>query len=276
VVASLQDPDPRVSGRGFDALRAAGLEVREGLLEEEARRLNEAYLTQRREGRPFVTAKLAATLDGRLAARTGASRWITGEEARRRAHELRAAHDAVLVGIGTVLADDPRLTPRTGMALEGPPRLRVVVDSRLRIPLDGQLARSSGEAPVLVYTGAGSAARGRSALEGAGLEVIEVPTAERGLDLQAVLEDLGRRDLLSVLAEGGGGLVGGLLARGLVDKVAWFVAPLILGDAEAVPAVAGLAPDSPREGIRLGRLETEVVGGDFLIVGYPDRAGEEV
>jgi diaminohydroxyphosphoribosylaminopyrimidine deaminase/5-amino-6-(5-phosphoribosylamino)uracil reductase len=276
VVASLEDPDPRVSGRGFAALRGAGIEVQEGLLEEEARRLNEAYLTQRREGRPFVTAKLAATLDGRLAARTRASRWITGEEARRRAHELRAAHDAVLVGIGTVIADDPRLTPRTGAPIEGPPRLRVIADSGLRLPAEGRLARSARESPVVVYTGPGGGARRRAALEEAGLEVVELPLAPGGIDLRALLEDLARREIVSVLAEGGGRLVGGLLARGLVDKVAWFVAPLILGDAEAVPAVAGLAPSSPREGIRLVRTETETVGEDLLLVGYPVRGAEEV
>lgn len=275
VVASLRDPDPRVDGRGFESLRAAGLEVREGLLEEEALRLNEAYLTHRRLGRPFVTAKLAATLDGRLAARGGASRWITGEAARQRAHCLRAEHDAVLVGIGTALADDPRLTPRTGKPLEGPPRLRVVADSLLRLPPESRLVRSTAESPVLVYAAPGAEAGRREALENAGVEVREVQGGPHGLDLARLLRDLGERGILALLAEGGGRLLGGLFARGLVDKVAWFLAPLILGDEKAVPAVAGLRPASPAEGIRLALEGTEEIDGDLLIVGYPVRGRKE-
>jgi len=252
-VISILDPDPRTAGEGLARLLEAGIEVQTGVEEKAARRLNEFYLHHRQTGLPFVTAKFAAGLDGRIATRTGDSRWITGEEARAHAHRLRHVHDAILVGSETVLRDDPELTARFEGARQP---VRVVLDRRLRTPATARLA-SRG---TLIFTSPGSTG---AELEERGVELIRIGTEPR-----SVLEELGRRGLLSVLVEGGAATLGAFFDAGAVQKVRAYVAPLIIGGAEAKPAIGGLGPARLSEALRLGDVEVERLGPDILVSGY--------
>src|SRR5256884_7619444 len=222
VVAPIEDPNPKVSGRGFAHLREAGIEVSAGLLADEATQLNEAYIHFMRTGRPFVHLKLAVSLDGKIATRTGDSRWIAGEEARARAHELRHQYDAILVGSGTVLADDPLLTDRSGRPRRRP-LLRVILDDRLRLPNDYQLSQTAREQPVLLFTS--SDAEPSSELKELGVEMVRIEGGAR--NLLAMMNELAAREIQSVLAEGGGSLAGALRDTGLIGKATFFIEPVI-------------------------------------------------
>src|SRR5918911_970275 len=226
VVAPIEDPNPEVSGKGFAHLRAVGVEVNRGLLAHEAEQLNEKYLHFMRTNRPFVHLKLACSLDGRIATRTGESRWITGEEARARVHRLRHEYDAILVGAGTVLADDPLLTDRSGLQRRRP-LVRVVLDTSLRLLPETHLAQTAHEIPVQVFTSAHAEASKIAALESRGVEVILDESG--GRNLHAVLKALGQRSVQSVLIEGGSNVAGAFLDAGLVNKVTFFIAPMIIG-----------------------------------------------
>src|SRR5688572_20998755 len=197
VVAPIEDPNPKVSGKGFEHLRAAGVDVSFGLLEREAALLNEKYLHFMRTGRPFVHLKLAASLDGKIATRTGDSRWITGVESRARVHELRHEYDAIMIGAGTAFADNPLLTDRSGKKRRRP-LVRVLLDESLTLSADSQLAKSTTESPVLVYAGASVQSKCK-VLESAGVEVVQ--DAAKSRDLHAILGELGQRSLQSVLVE---------------------------------------------------------------------------
>ncbi|HYY98999.1 MAG TPA: bifunctional diaminohydroxyphosphoribosylaminopyrimidine deaminase/5-amino-6-(5-phosphoribosylamino)uracil reductase RibD, partial [Pyrinomonadaceae bacterium] len=199
VVSSIEDPNPLVSGRGFKALREAGVEVTTGVLAREASRLNEKYVHALRAGRPFVHLKLACSLDGRIATRTGNARWISSPESRERAHAMRHEMDAILVGAGTATVDDPLLTDRSGGARRRP-LLRVVLDERLQLGTDSQLARTARESPVVVFTSEGADDARRSALEECGVEILRV--AGGGRDLARVLAELNRREIRGLLVEG--------------------------------------------------------------------------
>jgi diaminohydroxyphosphoribosylaminopyrimidine deaminase/5-amino-6-(5-phosphoribosylamino)uracil reductase len=227
VVVALRDPDPRVDGVGLQRLRDAGIAVEVGLLEEEARRVNAGFVKRLAHGLPMVTLKLATTLDGRIATRTGDSQWITGPEARRMAHALRGCHDAVMAGSGTLLADDPELTCRLpGYAAI--PTVRVIADARLRTPPDARLF--SSEAPAWIATRPGQDPTARAALEGRGASLIEVPPAPGGgLEPEALLRALAARGITRLMVEGGAALAASLLRAGLVDRLAWFVAPSLIG-----------------------------------------------
>ena len=259
VVAATVDPNPQVSGEGFRRLKAAGVEVTVGVLEREARAVNDAFSRWIRTGRPLTTLKAAVSADGMLApaAATRTKRepvWITGTEARAEVQRLRQGSDAVLTGIGTVLQDDPLLTDRSGIV--GPsglvrrrPLLRVVLDSRLRTPLDSQLVKTA-QGDVLVFCGAAADASKVAALEAAGVEVVRVEGANGWLDLNVVLGVLGERKILSVLLECGSELNGAFLAHGLVDKAVLFSSPVTLG-ADAVPFAAGFgAPELVEQAMR--------------------------
>ncbi|PYT05075.1 MAG: bifunctional diaminohydroxyphosphoribosylaminopyrimidine deaminase/5-amino-6-(5-phosphoribosylamino)uracil reductase RibD, partial [Acidobacteria bacterium] len=235
VVAPHEDPNPLVSGRGFARLREAGVAVTVGVLAREAARLNEKYIHALRSGRPFVHLKLAVSLDGRIATRTGHARWISSEESRARAHRLRHEYDAILVGSGTATTDDPLLTDRSGLARRRP-LLRVVLDEHLRLNPESNLARTAREAPVLVFASDDVDAQKVAALEGCGVEVLR--TASGGRDLAAVLEELNRRDVQGLLVEGGASIAGAFLRAGLVNKASFFIAPIILGG-DALGAVGG-------------------------------------
>jgi diaminohydroxyphosphoribosylaminopyrimidine deaminase / 5-amino-6-(5-phosphoribosylamino)uracil reductase len=268
VVASMRDPDPRVDGRGIRALVAAGVKVRVGTLRTDAERLNEAFVKFRRTRRPFVTLKAGMSLDGKIATRGGESRWITSRASRAAARRLRGAHEAVVVGVGTVLADDPalsgpRASGRDGFARPGGPA-RVVLDSRLRTPAGARLLRAAG-GPVLLLAGRGAPAARRRRLERAGALVVEIATREGRVDLGAAIRELGRRGLATVLIEGGGEVLGAALDAGIGDRVALFVAPRLLGGREARPAFGGGGVARLSDAARLEDARPRRIGTDWMI-----------
>lgn len=260
-VVALRDPDPRVDGRGLARLRAAGVEVVEGVRADEAERLQEGFLRRVREGRPMVTLKLATSLDGRIATATGESRWITGAEARRAVHAMRARHDAVLVGAGTARSDDPALTVRD-LGLDWQP-VRVILSRRLSLPAGGRLAASLSEAPLWLCHGPDAPEAARARWRELGARLIEVPLARGELDVAAALAALGEAGLTRVFCEGGGTLAASLLSAGLVDRLALFSAGLALG-AEGLPAVGALGLARLAEAPRFALEEQRAVGGDTL------------
>lgn len=256
-----QDPNPLVAGQGIETLRQAGVEVHVGLLESRAREVNAPFLTWITRGRPFVLLKMAVTLDGRVADREGRSRWVSSEVSRREVHRLRSWFDAVMVGAGTVVRDDPLLLP--AMVRPRSRLLRIVADLDGRTPLEARLLGSTDQGPVAIALAAGmpraQAYRDRDA------EVLEVPATTEGLDLQALLQELGRREVTSLLVEGGPTLARGLLAAGLVDRVWLFVAPRLLGDPQAPAWVADLGLRDLRSGLPFEVLRTRRTGPDVCI-----------
>jgi len=268
-VIALRDPDPRVNGEGIRRLEAAGIAVTEGVAEQEALFLNAGFVSRIVAGRPLVTLKLAATLDGRIAAASGESRWVTGARARERAQLLRAQHDAVLVGAATAEADDPALTVRLpGMVPETRPGpVRIVADGRLRLPLTSVLVATARATPTWVLTRPGNDRARIGALAEAGCTVIEVAADPRTgqPDLAEGLRALGSRGITRLLVEGGGVLAAALLGAGLVDRLAWFAAPAVLG-ADGVAAVGGLGLSGLAAMPRFRRLAAEAAGDDLLIM----------
>jgi diaminohydroxyphosphoribosylaminopyrimidine deaminase/5-amino-6-(5-phosphoribosylamino)uracil reductase len=266
VVAAMADPFPRVSGGGFRILREAGVGVEVGLLEAEAVELSRAYLKVQRTGLPWVTLKMAMSLDGKIATRTGDSRWVTGEAARRHVHRLRDWNDAVLIGSGTALADDPELTPRIPGARNP---VRVVADRRARIPLEGKLAGAAREIPTLILTGEEALT---GPLEAKGVQVERIAESAGRLDLRAGLARLATRGLHSILCEGGAELAAALLNQGLVDEVAWFIAPKLVGGREAPGPLGGVGIASMAEALQLERIHVRRLGEDlFLTARTPQR-----
>jgi diaminohydroxyphosphoribosylaminopyrimidine deaminase/5-amino-6-(5-phosphoribosylamino)uracil reductase len=259
VVACHADPDPRVSGRGFAKLREAGVEVEVGTLAEEAVRLNLRFLVAATLQRPEVTLKWAMSLDGKIATATGDSRWISSPAGRRWGLALREEHDAILAGIGTVLADDPRLDRRLGLAYG--PNVRVVLDRRLRTPPEAALLTVPG--PVLIYTESTDRER-RAALKAKGAEVIKLPAVEPA----AVLADLYTRGIRSLLVEGGGEVLASFVTSGLYDQVMVNCAPLLIGGKEAPTPLGGEGFAILEVAPRLEELEVRRRGGDLLISGY--------
>lgn len=266
VIVATYDPNPAVSGKGVERLRTAGIPVEVGLLQEEAVRLNEAYLKFIRTREPFVLLKAATSLDGKLATRTGESRWITGEPARRRVHEMRAAVDALVVGIGTVVRDDPMLTPRLEGA-EGRDPLRVILDSRGRLPVTARVLRT-GSRPPLVAVADGLAPSRLSRLRKAGAEVVAVPPAEEGLSLPALLRELGRRDITAVMIEGGGRVATTALTAGVVDKVILMLAPILIGGRKAPTLLQGDGAEKLADALRITHMRVERLGEDIVVEGY--------
>jgi diaminohydroxyphosphoribosylaminopyrimidine deaminase / 5-amino-6-(5-phosphoribosylamino)uracil reductase len=266
VVAGCVDPYPPVRGRGVAILRAAGVEVTSDVLEDECRRLNAGFITRVTRGRPFATLKLALSLDGRIAAASGDSQWISSPASRALVHRWRREADAVMVGAGTVIADNPRLTCRVA---GGRDPVRVIVDGRLRCSPRARVFVERSVAPALLVTTAANVARARRRYGSARVEVIGCPArgAERGseIDLRALMRELGRRGWCNVLVEGGARLAGSAFAAGIVDRVAFFVAPIVIG--AGTPAVEGLGFARVRDAIALGDLKVRRLGGDLLMEG---------
>ncbi|MCC5957466.1 MAG: bifunctional diaminohydroxyphosphoribosylaminopyrimidine deaminase/5-amino-6-(5-phosphoribosylamino)uracil reductase RibD [Natronohydrobacter sp.] len=258
VVTALTDPDPRVAGRGHAMLRAAGIEVIEGVEHEAARAVNAGFLLRVTEGRPFVTLKLALTLDGRIATAAGESRWITGPEARRRVHAMRARHDAVLVGAGTARADDPDLRVR-GLGVAHQP-VRVVAARGLDLDPDARLGASAREVPVWLVHGPGASDARRAAWQAVGAELIAL---EEGFGAGAMLQALGARGLTRVFCEGGGELAASLLRAGLVDELVVFSAGKMIG-AEGRAGVGALGLEVLVHAPRFDLVDVRAVGADVM------------
>lgn len=261
VVVATVDPNPIISGRGLATLRAAGIEVIEGVLAEAALRQTEIFRKYITTGLPFVHLKLATSLDGRIATKTGDARWISGEASRVRAHRLRRRNAAILVGIGTALSDDPRLDVRHVFGRSPTP---IVLDAYGRLP---QSARLLGTGLSPIVAAAAVPPERRFALEQAGCRVWEIPAEEGGVDLPLLVRRVGEAGLDSILVEGGGETAASFLAAGLVDRVSFFVAPLLIGGRDAVPAIGGLGADRVEDAVRLVDVTTEQIDGDLLVSG---------
>ncbi|HLO75282.1 MAG TPA: bifunctional diaminohydroxyphosphoribosylaminopyrimidine deaminase/5-amino-6-(5-phosphoribosylamino)uracil reductase RibD [Magnetospirillum sp.] len=263
VVAATEDTDPRVSGRGVAMLRQAGIEVSVGLCGDEARELNAGFFLVQREGRPLVTLKVASTLDGRIATHSGESKWITGAAARQAAHLLRAEHDVIMVGSGTVLADDPELTCRLP-GLEDRSPVRVVLDGRMRLPLTSRLVTTANEIPTWLLTLEDGPAARIEAFQDSGVDVVEVPAGpDRTVDLAAAMVALAESGVTRVLVEGGAHLSAGLLRAGLVDRLVWFRSARLMGG-DGLPAMVGFGVDHLGQTPRFELAEACPVADDMM------------
>ena len=258
VIAAMRDPNPRV--RGAETLRKAGIGIRFGVLEKEAENLNEAFSKHMRTGMPFVLLKAAMSLDGKIACRSGDSKWITGDEARKYSHELRSRYDAILVGINTVLKDDPELTCRKR---KGRDPIRIVLDSALRIPFDAKVLRDEN---VVVATSERYGRKKKNALEKKGIRVWVL--GKERVDMRALMKRLGNEGITSLLVEGGGEANASALEAGIVDKVNFFIAPKIMGGKDAVPAVGGKGAGKMSDALGLENVSVRKMGRDFLFEGY--------
>jgi diaminohydroxyphosphoribosylaminopyrimidine deaminase/5-amino-6-(5-phosphoribosylamino)uracil reductase len=265
VVAAMEDPFPKVAGKGATILRAASVAVEIGVCEAEARRLNAPYLTLLGKGRPYLHAKWAMTLDGKIATRTGDSKWISNQASRQIVHALRGRMDAIVVGIGTVLADDPQLTARP----PGPrTATRIVLDSRCRLPVTSCLARTARETPTLVATTEAASTDTAGELQRLGCEVLHLPAVEGMPDVAALLAELGRRRFTNVLVEGGGAVLGSFLDAHAIDEVHVFLAPVLAGGADARTPVGGVGVARIADALRLANCRVEMIEGDVYLHGW--------
>ncbi|CAN5747845.1 bifunctional diaminohydroxyphosphoribosylaminopyrimidine deaminase/5-amino-6-(5-phosphoribosylamino)uracil reductase RibD [soil metagenome] len=271
VVIGCSDPNPHVEGGGADVLRKAGIDVEAGVCETEAKALIAPWTKHVTTGLPHVVLKLALSLDGRIATRTGSSKWVTGRDARARVHALRANADAVAVGINTALADDPRLTVR---AAEGEDPIRIVFDTRLRLPTHLRLVTTAREVPTWVLTSVDAETGPEEELTSRGVEVIRVPVGAEGrIDVHTAARTLAERGIVSLLVEGGAELAGSLLATRLADELHAFLAPILLGPRARAAAVDWAGPDEPQQAPRIISPNWEVCGEDAHVWGrikYPD------
>ncbi len=265
VVAPIEDPNPLVSGKGFKMLRDKGVEVVKGILKVEAERQNEKFIHWHKLGRPFVHLKMAISLDGRIATRTGDSRGITGEESLRRVHELRHEYDAILIGAKTAVVDNPALTDRSGKR-RGRPLVRIILDNSLKLPINSNLVLTAKDFPTLVFTDSEDEARAKLLAE-SGVEIIRV--AEGGRNLQGILQELSKRELTSVLVEGGAEIAGSFNDAELIDKISFLIAPLVIGGKNAPTAIAGQGSKVLSGAMRLKDLDIKRHGADTEYTGYP-------
>lgn len=265
VVCPIEDPNPLVSGKGFQRLREAGIDVSVGLLADEAARLNEKFICWHMKGRPFVHLKLAMSLDGRISLKKSVSTALSGEAARNRVQQLRHEHDAILVGSNTAVTDNPSLTDRSGLPRRRP-LARIVLDNRLRLPLDSNLATTTDEFPTLVFTNNIDPETVRG-LQDKGVEVIPIEGGAR--NIAAVMAELKKREIQSVLIEGGTEVAGAAIEAGVVDKVTFICSPIIIGGYEAPVAIGGKGAATLADAVRLNDIEITRHGEDIEITGYP-------
>lgn len=265
VVVACEDPNPRVAGTGIEKLRAAGIQVDTGVLQDRALRLNERFIKYITTGLPYVTLKTASTLDGKIATRTGDSKWISNEASREIVHTLRHRHQGIMVGVSTVIADNPQLTTR--LTVDGLHPARIVVDSRLRIPMDCRLVTDKA-APTIILTTELADREKQNALEAAGLTVIRCGDGPR-VDLKAGMARLGEMEIGSVLLEGGGTLNGAMLEERLVDRMMLFLAPKIVGGHNAPASFSFDGYERMSDAVELEQLEVERIGDNVCITGVP-------
>jgi diaminohydroxyphosphoribosylaminopyrimidine deaminase/5-amino-6-(5-phosphoribosylamino)uracil reductase len=263
----MRDPNPKVTGGGADFLKAKGIEIACGVCEKKARELNEVFIKYIRSGRPFVTAKCAATLDGRIATHTGDSKWITCDASRAFVHELRHAADAIMVGAGTIAVDDPLLTTRLkGRASKD--AIRIVVDTQLRTAPTAKVLNHFSEAETILVVGREAPAQARARLPVKGVRVIDAETREGRIDLDRLMDQLGQMGVSSILIEGGSRVLGSAFRAGIVDKVCFFYAPLLSAGDDGMPICSGAGAKRMRDCIRLDRIRTLRFGDDVMIEGY--------
>ena len=265
VFVAMKDPNPLVNGRGFRYLKKHGVRVRVGLLEEEARRLNEVFVKYICTQRPFVVLKSAMTVDGKIATHTGASRWVAGTDARRYAHHMRNIYDAILVGIGTVLIDNPKLTVRLVKRIKNP--IRIVLDACARTPLKAKVLNTKGARTIIVI-GPKASKKRVNALQKKGAEILKVRAPQGLVDLRALMRKLGKMQITSLLIEGGGEVAASALKAKVVDKAYFFISPKIFGGRDAKTPVEGEGIRLPAQAIPLKNVHEERVGEDILITGY--------
>jgi len=270
VVAAIQDPNPLVNGAGLKKLRNAGVIVEKGCLAERARELNEVFFVHVTKGRPFVIAKVAMSLDGKMATATWESKWITAPLARYVSHKIRRNVDAIMVGLNTVLADDPMLSRKPSRTASPRPFTRVILDTDLRTPPWARVLATARTNPVLIFCGQKVNERRRRALEKKGATIIHCPEHEGHVDLAEACLELGRRGVASLLMEGGASMLGSAFDLRLVDKVAFFIAPKIIGGTDAISPVAGTGARLISDAIPVASMKWLRAGSDMVAIGRPD------
>lgn len=267
VVAAMNDPNEKVAGGGAEFLEQRGISVSIGVCEEQARRLNEAFIKYIRSGRPFVITKCAATLDGRIATRTGDSRWVTGEKARQFVHRLRHRVDAIMVGINTIRADNPSLTTRLADSAGSDP-VRIILDTHLSISPDARVLRLASDSETILAAGPAAAVAKKKVLEETGARVIEVPLINGLIDMGALLEKLGAIEITSLLIEGGSRVMASAFKAAVVDKVFFFYAPKILGGDDGIPICSGPGVELMKQCTAINDISVSQIGDDVLVEGY--------
>ena len=267
VVFGMSDPNPGVKGGGADRLRSQGVEVVGGILEEDCRRLNEVYIKWITTGLPFVILKAAVSLDGRIATRTGDSKWISNDRSRLMVHRIRNQVDGILVGIGTVVKDDPLLTVRLPQGKIKDP-LRIILDPRLRISPTARILAGSGK--TLVVTGTRVPIRKKQELEKKGVEILSMPDREGQISIKDLLSQLGRRGITSLLVEGGAEVYGSFLKERQVDKLVVFIAPCLIGGRKAIGMIGGTGISRMTEALRFKEMKVTRLGGDIFVEAYPE------
>ncbi len=268
VVVATRDPNPEVAGRGIRLIEEAGIKVEVGVLEEEALKLNERFIHNMLTSRPFVLSKFAMTLDGKIATQNGHSQWITGEDARSHVHEIRNDVDAILVGIGTVLADNPKLTTRLQKG-EGKNPIRVILDSNLRVPLESNIANTNDAKTIIVTSTIYEDTDKVATLKDQGVSFIFVQKTELGLDLEQMLGELYKQGITDILVEGGGEVNASFLRAGLIDKYLVYIAPKVLGGKNSKTPFLGQDPQSMEEAVELQFDSFKQFGQDLFVVAYP-------
>jgi diaminohydroxyphosphoribosylaminopyrimidine deaminase/5-amino-6-(5-phosphoribosylamino)uracil reductase len=260
------DPNPYVSGKGIKTLRKAGIRTRTGILKKEAHKFNEAFIKFVIKNEPFITLKIAQSLDGKIATAKGESKWITGPEARNKVHKMRREVDAILTGIGTVEKDNPSLDCRIG---RGKKPYRVIVDSSLRVPLSSKVLRHNDGKTIIATTIRASDKKVKTILKG-GDQVLVINEKKDRVDLKKLIKELGRMEISHLLIEGGASISASALSAGIVDKVMFFSAPKIIGGIDSIPSVGGDSPVRLSSAIGLKDFKVTAYGRDFLFEGYPD------
>ena len=269
VVIGMLDPNPKVSGGGAEFMRERGIEVKSGVLESECRRLNEAFIKFVITGRPFVIAKSALTMDGWSATSTGHSKWITNEQSRRFVHRLRESVDGVMVGVGTVIADDPLLTARVRNK-RGRDPLRIVVDTHFRIPHNARVLNNDSDSETLLVVGEKTETGLLKEIEREGISIFMCPLKDEMVDMNALMDELGKRSVTSLMVEGGASVMGSMIRERLIDKFYIFKAPRILGGEDGFPMVRGVGPERMDKALKIKDIKTRRFGNDILVIGYAD------